>query len=550
LNDGRINYNPAGQNDSNIYSGDGYTGNTGGYGGYNSGTGTPNGGGTTQSTSTFTGTTVHDGNGSTNYPNGIPGAGGGNNTNQMWSGPYDPNAPKTPVDAVTITNVFTDIMGRAPTQDYINAVAGSGIGITDLRTALMSSPEYLSKQPSGGAPTDGSHIDGSNNDYTSFQPPGTTTVNSGDGGVLFVNEHGQVVGGASPSVGGWKQTYVEAPETKKKQIIEPPGSGLVNTYDSTNYNAVTQPVDPNGLLKNQIPAWLDPDSDTMRRMRTISQSNSNASGLLNSNFANQDALVAMLEKAGEYGQFDATQYTNRSDLNLGYENDANKTNAVFDNESKQFNASAQNALMMQQQAALDAQKLQHLTDTGKMAMIALEGDIQSGITDATLLSNQLIAAMDNAASIKSSSISAGATVSSASINATASQNVAKINGELDVINTQTKGAIDSYLSQLDFTEETSLTNLQGSWDAIFEKIKTDGTATQQFMKGTSDIITNTAEADELVGKLSEWFKSTSDYTDFKNELMDDVDFDEKEEDTENPDYVDPDDMAGQINGYN
>ncbi len=281
------------------------------------------------------------------------------------------------------------------------------------------------------------------------------------------------------------QTYSGTAGNLQTNIPDAPNVDA-STYEDTAYDANTQEIDERATLRNQIAGYLDPDSDINKQIATQIRQQSSP-GLRNSTMTDQAIYDAIIKNAIEMSKFDATQFGERSDLNLGYLNDASKTSAAFSNESGQFNANAENALKLQQSAAMDSERLAGINNNAKLAMIALEGDIGSASNHANLVSNQLIAAMNNQASLGSAEISADS-----------QRAIAEINAQAELANTQLKGQWDDLLGQYQLQGVIGAAETKANMDYVTQLLQNDQVALSSFQTGLTNIY-NQGLAQDLDG---------------------------------------------------
>jgi len=232
---------------------------------------------------------------------------------------------------------------------------------------------------------------------------------------------------------------------------------------ASNYAANMQALNPDALAQNQINNFIDPNNAVNRQIVRGMKGQFNSRGLLNSTMQDEATQQAIIANAVDLGKFDAAQISARGDLNLGYLNDSSKTNALNQTDISKTNAAAQtdvskanaaatNTQGLQDTAAQNQMDLSYASDVNKSESIKLEGSIQQALTDSQLKSNQLVAAMNNAASVKSSEISAGATKSAAQSKANADAAIAKANNDAKLANTALAGEYDKFISNQNFEQ--------------------------------------------------------------------------------------------------
>lgn len=110
----------------------------------------------------------------------------------------------------------------------------------------------------------------------------------------------------------------------------------------TTYDAATRTVAGDELVQNQLNRITASGSPLMTRAAESGLATANSRGLLSSSLAAGAAQNAVIENALPVAQQDAATYTNVSDKNLGYTNEARQFNAGQNLTREQFNANAAN----------------------------------------------------------------------------------------------------------------------------------------------------------------------------------------------------------------
>lgn len=127
-------------------------------------------------------------------------------------------------------------------------------------------------------------------------------------------------------------------------------------------DAVTQQVNPNQLMSEQMDQMLADDSAYMQRARQEGQNAASRRGLMNSSIMAGASMGSAIDRASPIAQFDANRYGSVADQNMQAENQANLTNAQLAAQQNAAAASASGrmaAAQMGQQGQLDQMLLGH-----------------------------------------------------------------------------------------------------------------------------------------------------------------------------------------------
>lgn len=118
---------------------------------------------------------------------------------------------------------------------------------------------------------------------------------------------------------------------------------ITNSTSNTGVaQAQTRDIANDELMSSNVANLIAEDSPLLQRARSQSLQQSNARGLLNSSFANENALGAVIDRAMPIAQYDASARTGVKNQNLANEQQTNTYNAGQEQQNNQFNANSQN----------------------------------------------------------------------------------------------------------------------------------------------------------------------------------------------------------------
>lgn len=238
-----------------------------------------------------------------------------------------------------------------------------------------------------------------------------------------------------------------------------PVTGLVNTTPAqatpSTPTATPFTVAPQATVASNVKSLIDTDSPLMQQAASRAAGQANARGLLNSSQAVGAGQAALYDAALPIAQADAATNARAGEQTTLAQNAAETQRANIATSTSQFNASASNALALQNLQSstqltgidkqVEAQKVISAADnTARDAIAKLQSDTSLSVAQKQIASQEILAQRDNDTKVAMQTFQLGADLQKINADGTIREQLAQTEASYKVLMQTSAGAADLY----------------------------------------------------------------------------------------------------------